>query len=268
MSEIDVLRQRYRNHRQSLATLAGDAPSEALATEYQRLIGNIDSSLRKLDEVEGRPPVDPAETQKMKTSPGTRPLATPPPYEPSAPYVESPPRAASPASRLALIVVGGLVVLVIIGWLIMHASDRRGKKTVPVTETTSTAITPAAGTEPPVTPAPTTTVAVATGPATLKVTPILVDYGVVRKGTRQVRQVEVVNSGAAPVVIEVSRSACRCLFYEYDGKSSLVPKKKETITVVVDGGKAKAGALDEKIVVSAKNDPAVSATFNVRATVR
>lgn len=271
--EIEVMRQRYRTHRESLSRLAADAPTEALADEYQRLISGIDISMRKLDELEGRS-TDFAETQKMSTSAGMRPLAgtTPPPPAPGAPtvtgtYIEPP--AANPNTRMALIIVGAVVVLGIIGYLIWHASsDRRAKNRV-VTDTTSTTVTTAAGTEPPITPAPTTAsteTAAASGGGALKVTPAVADYGVVRKGTRAVRQFAITNGGAAPIEIQVARSACRCLYYEYNAK--LTPNKKETITVTVDGAKAKAGALDEQIAVTAKNDPSVTATLEVRATIK
>src|SRR6476659_7767329 len=73
--EIEVLRQQYRKHRESLNALAADAPSEHLATEYARLIKEIDTALGKLAELEGRTPLD---TQPVRTEPGSRPLVTPP----------------------------------------------------------------------------------------------------------------------------------------------------------------------------------------------
>lgn len=69
-----------------------------------------------------------------------------------------------------------------------------------------------------------------------------------------------------PVQIQVARSACKCLFYDYNGK--LAPKGKETITVTVDGARAKMGTLQEQLDVTAKKDPSVRASFAVQATIR
>src|SRR5712691_8693307 len=68
--EIEILRQQYNRHRESLASMAADAPTEQLAAEYQRLIREIDTAIGKLGELEGRKPSD--------TQPGSRPLITPP----------------------------------------------------------------------------------------------------------------------------------------------------------------------------------------------
>lgn len=275
--EIEVLRQQYRTHRESLSRLIADAPTEALAGEYQRLIAGIDSSLRKLDELEGRGGTaeDFAETQRVSTSPGMRPLTTatpPPPPPPAQPstvghYVEPAPEPAGTGTRMVLIVAGGIIVLGIIGWLIWRASSERRAKSGSITETTSTSSTAAAGTESPIAPAPSLTETTGTTAAgVLKIVPALHDYGVIRKGTRSVHQFDITNSGASPIDIQVARSTCKCLFYEYNGH--LAPKKKESITVTVDGAKAKPGALEEQIAVTAKRDPLISATFTVRATIK
>jgi len=258
--EIEVLRQQYRTHRESLGRLAADAPTEALAAEYQRLIASIDASMRKLDELEGRPASgDLGDTQKMSTSPGMRPLAgAPSPGSPAASET------ASSTPRMLLIVIGGLIVLGIIGWLIFRASSDRHPKTGPITETTATTITNATGTESPITPAPVTTAEASGG--VLKIAPAVNDYGVIRKGTRVVRQFALTNSGTTPLDIQIARSNCRCLFYEYNAK--VAPGKKETITVAVDGARAKPGAIDEHIAVTAKSDPSISATLEVRGTVK
>jgi hypothetical protein len=107
---------------------------------------------------------------------------------------------------------------------------------------------------------------VAPPPTALSVTPAIADYGTIRKGTRAVRQVEVTNTTDKQVDYTVSRSECRCLYYDYRGK--LGPKKKETLTVTVDGAKAKAGALSEKLTVAAKKDPSVTTSFQVTATIK
>lgn len=266
--EIEVLRQHYRTHRDSINRLAADAPTEVLAAEYHRLIGDIDGSLRKLDELEGRTPVSaptpaasapPSAAPRVRTSPGQRPLM-------SAPDTSLTPEAPNSSSRVILIVLAGVVVLGLIGWLIWRASSER-----PVTGTRPVIEQPVSGTTnpepinptivPAITPAP-----VPTSVAVLKVTPPVQDYGIIRRGTRAVRQFEVTNNGATPLTIEVARSGCRCLYYDYNKR---VPARQhETITVTVDAARAKSATVDEQIAVTAKGEPRAVATFGVRAVIR
>ena len=264
--EIELLRQHYRQHRDALMKLASEAPTEYLAGEYQRLVRDIDTSLAKLDEIEGRRAAAPTaaapephgDPLRAKTEPGARTLITPPPPPPAAASVDA---GMSPsASRLILIVVAGVIVLGIIGYLIYRASGER-RRTAAITETTMTTAT---STIEPVTPAPSTVASTAASP--LVASPVVADYGTIRKGTRAARQVDVANNSAEPVTIKVSRSQCKCLFYEY--KETIAPKKKETITVTVDGARAKAGALQETIDVSSKKDPSVTTSFQVAATIK
>ena len=261
--ELEMVRRHYRTHRDTLTRLIGDAPSEHLAAEYQRLVGEIDMAVRKLDELEGKAvaPPSPSDTNPaMKSGPGNRPLVRPPDGSQPAPAIIGRypvrPRSGS-RSRVALIVIAGIVVLAIIGWLIWRGTSER-KQPAPITEgpaaTTNAAPTPA------ITPAP------AVAKPTLTITPAVRQYGTIRRGARAVRQFEITNSGDNAVDIEIARSACHCLYYSDTGK---VPARgKETITVTIDGARAKLGNLEEQIEVHAKNDPAVSATFSVQATIR
>jgi len=274
--EIEVLRQHYRGHRDALSRLVADAPTEQLAAEYQRLIAGIDDALRKLDELEGRPatqpgtrPVPPPTPPPPATAPGMRPLSAQPVTEPQN-YVDEPPPATNAGSRTLLIVVVGVLVLGAIAYLIWRASRER-RPTAPATgSVVEQPVTPAtADTIAPATTAPPPAAAtIAPGAATgsLRVTPALADYGIVRKGTRAVRQFEATNGGAAPLDVQVARSACRCLFYAFH--SPIPAHGKETITVTVDGAKAKAGTIDEQLAVTSKKDPSVSATIGIRAVVK
>ena len=239
--EIEILRQRYNRHRESLSSLAADAPSDHLATEYARLIREIDTALGKLGELEGKRPSD--------TQPGTRPLVTPPGMiMPDSGDEETASGTALP--RVALIIGAGLVVLVLIGWLMWRASgERPTTTTTPVTQTH-----PA-----PVTPAPKPKL------VSLKIDPPTQDYGTIRKGTRAVRQFQLTNNTDQPLTVDVARSACRCLYYEY---RAVPPHGKETLTVTIDGAKAKRGALHETVAVSSKKDPSVSGNLDVTATIR
>ena len=114
---------------------------------------------------------------------------------------------------------------------------------------------------PAVTPAP-------AAAASIRVTPAVQDYGIIRKGTRAVRQFELTNNSTIPISIEVARSTCRCLYYEYNAKKKIQPNTHETITVTVDAARAKSPTIDEQLAVTAKEDPAATATIGVRAMIR
>ena len=265
--ELGRLREHYKNHREALNGLMGDAPSEHLASEYQRLIGEIDAAVRKIDELDttvkttsttpaaaasaDTNPMYRPQTRPGATAPGSRPLV-----RPTEPDVAPP--SGTPGLTVAMMIIAGVIVLGAIGYLVWRPrSTPKAPEVVEQPVTTGTNATSA--TAPPTIPA-------AAPAALLKVTPALADYGVIRKGTRAVRQFEVVNSSGAPVELQVARSACKCLFYDY--KSKLTPNAKETITVTIDGARAKAGPLSEQVEITAKGNPSVNATFTVQATIR
>src|SRR5690242_2195470 len=144
--EIELIRRHYRAHRDALARLIGDAPTEYLASEYQRLISEIDMAVRKLDELEGKPSTSPGTTAapaftdtnpaiRTSTGAGTRPLVRP--NEPVGATSYIPPAAPGVQSRIAIIVAAGIVVLAIIGWLIWRASSERRPTPSVVQPTTS-----------------------------------------------------------------------------------------------------------------------------------
>ena len=256
--EIDRLRQHYKNHRDTVSGLMGDAPSEHLANEYQRLMSEIDMAVRKLDELEGRsaattPP--PPQMAKPRTAaepmPGNRPLIR---NEMPAMTIGK-----NPPSRAAIIAITALVVIAAVGFLIWRASLRRKTTATP-------AVVEAPATTPQSTSTGPTLIAPASPPSSLRVTPTLADYGSIRKGTRAVRQFELVNTAPNPVEVQVARSACRCLFYDY--KSKLPGNAKETITVTIDGARAKAGDLREQVEVTSKADPSTSTSFTVQAAIK
>ena len=245
--ELEVLRAHYRRHRAKLDELIADAPTEVLAAEYRALIQEIDNALFKLDEIEAPPP-------RLKTEPGLQPLVTSSSAPPQVEEVDNDAR-----SRLGLIAVAAVIALAIIGWFIWRASsDRPGGTIVSAPPETATAPETVAE-EPPVTPAPPPAVV-------LSVSPTAANYGAIRKGTRATRQFEVTNEGDEPVSISVARSACRCLYYEYN--ELVPPKGKETITVTINGAKVNAGELRETIRITSKRDPSIATSFDVTATIR
>ena len=123
--EIEMIRQHYRAHRDTLGRLAAEAPTEHLAAEYNRLIADIDTSLHKLNELEGRPLAAPS--VPPPSSPGSRPLVMTPgePAPPAGRYDTSPGSGSSSSSRVMLIVLIGVVVLGALAWLIWRASSQR-----------------------------------------------------------------------------------------------------------------------------------------------
>jgi hypothetical protein len=272
--EIEVLRQHYRTHRETLVRMVPDAPTEQLAAEYQRLVASIDGSLRKLDELEGKgtasgtvavPTPAFSETQRMGTAPGNRPLVSsgvssePVTDHGIGTYDGPADRPSNNSSRVLLMLVIAVAVLGIIGWLIWRASSEKKSNAPQMIEQPPSTTTPDTGTTAvtPVAPA-----------ASIRIAPEVADYGTIRKGTRAVRQFEITNTSSTPLTISVARSTCRCLYYEYDTKAKLAPKAKEALTVTVDGARAKAGALNESIAVSSKDDPNASGTIGVRAVIK
>jgi hypothetical protein len=241
--DVDGVRAHYQRHRDTLMNLVSDAPTELIAADYRRVIADIDIALAKLDSIEGG-------------GPGMRPLVTHPPAH-EAPADEYVTEGSDARSRVVLIVAAALIALVAIGWLIWRASDKPEGGTVveqpAATTATITEETPAR----PATAAPA---------RLLVVTPDSIDYGELRKGTRATRQYEIVNNSDEPITVTVSRSVCRCLYYEH--APVVPPKGKESLTVTIDGAKAKAGPLLESVKVTSKSDPTVLATFDVTATVR
>jgi hypothetical protein len=271
--DLELLRKHYQQHRDTLRQLASEAPSEFLSGEYQRLIRDIDLSLKKVDELEGRKagaaaaapasaaaaagPVTSADNQPtMKLNAGSRPL-TPSPVSVNDRLAAS--SAPNPAARVALILIAGIVVLGMVGWLIWRATTDRGDEgrvagsqtvtnTQPILET---------GTIEPVS---------SLDADSLKIVPPDVKFGTVRKGTRVVRQIEITNTSDQPISIALERSNCRCLFYEH--ADEIRPMAKENITVSLDGARARVGELRETIGVTAKGYPLVKTAFNVTANIR
>src|SRR3954470_18217942 len=228
--EIEVLRQHYRTHRDALVRMVPDAPTEQLAAEYQRLIASIDGSLRKLDELEGKgtasgtvavPTPAFAETQRMGTAPGNRPLVSsgvssePATDHGIGTYDGPTDRPSNNSSRVLLMLVIAVAVLGIIGWLIWRASSDKKSPTPQATEQPPSTTSPDPPTVPAVTPV------TAAPAASIHIAPEVADYGTIRKGTRAVRQFEITNMSSTPLTITVARSACRCLYYEYDTKAKL-----------------------------------------------
>jgi Protein of unknown function (DUF1573) len=269
--ETEAMRQRYQQQREILEKLTREAPTAQLAAEYRRLQRKIDESLRNLSdyERETRPAAGPA---TPASGPGQAPAA-PLPVSPGQ-RILSGLSLADTTLRDAPPVRGGLgvpamaaiaaVVLAGLGLLVWQSS-KQGPKETSAAAAAATARTVAAARPPAmVTAMPSTAAAEPLSKVT--VSPALADYGRIRRGTRAVRQFEVRNGGGLPAQIKVNRSSCRCLYYEY--VETIPGKGKETLTVTVDGARARAGTLDETVQVLSKKDSGPLATFAIRATIR
>jgi hypothetical protein len=275
--DLEILRQRYRNHRDALSRLNGDAPTEQLATEYARLMSEIDRSLEKLNELDrgaaSYSDLDATEIHQPRVAAGRpasagdrvlAPGAAAPTLRDSEPLPRSyDPPVARPTNlpRLLLMAVVGVAVLAVLYFLVTRASSRKGNDRIVENDTVTTS---AARTETQAPLVADTAPPPAASPLSAK--PSTLDYGIIRKGTRKVLQVEVLNSGTTTIPIAVARSGCKCFFYEYP--KDVAPKKKTAITVAVDGARAKVGPLEETIAVTSKSDPGVSTSFTVKATIK
>ena len=246
----EALRAHYRRHREALMNLVSDAPTELIAAHYRRVIADIDVSLAKLEHTDVPLPPPPI---RARTDAGMRPLVTPKVAEDATVNDYASSDASDSRSRLLLIAAAALIALAAIGWLIWRASDKPvGGKVVDQPAATTVAEEAPAAAAPAARP--------------LVVTPDAIDYGILRKGTRVTRQYEIVNNTDEPLSPQVSRSTCRCLYYEH--APVVPPKAKESLTVTIDGAKAKPGPLLESIRITSKSDPSVVTTFDVTATVR
>lgn len=247
----EALRVAYRRHREALMNLVSDAPTELIAAHYRRVIADIDVSLAKLEQSDVPLAAPPPPPPRPRTDAGSRPLVTPN-IDHDATINEYASESNESRSRLLLIAGAAVLAVALIGWLIWWASDKpEAGKVVEAPSATTAVAEPAAATP-------------AARP--LVVTPDSVDYGIIRKGTRVTRQYEIVNNTDEPLSPQVSRSTCRCLYYEH--APVVPPKAKESLTVTIDGAKAKAGPLLESLRVSSKSDPSIVTTFDVTATVR
>jgi hypothetical protein len=267
--EIEVMRQRYQKHRDTLEQMAAEAPTELLAIEYRRLQTSIDDSLRKLSELERGAGASSAESAavvanaRRPTEPGDR-LISHPVGESS--WRDNPAvTAGAPigGSRAPLIALGGLAVLVILGFLVVRSSRNRpapSDRTGDRTTTVASSGRPAPETVAPL-PDPETAPA-----STLTVNPATADYGMIRRGTRAVRQFELRNSGSTALQVKVNRSDCRCLYYDY--LETVPARGKETLTITVDGARAKTGTLDQTVQLVTKSDGSPLATAGVHAKIK
>jgi hypothetical protein len=255
--EFEVLRQRYEEHRRALEKLIVESPTESLAGRYADVLMEIDSAILKLQELErgsaepapaSRPvPPLPGTAGRTPTLPGLSPAANHPLRRGGE---ENPPEG-TPAdrTRTMLIVFSGVALLALLGWLAWNFLSGNDEA-APATATAPAVVEQA--------PAP--------EPETLEIDPAELDYGVVRKGTRVAKSFAIRNNGATPLTLDIPRSACRCLWFDFNGP---VPANGTLqLGVIVDGARAKSGQLEESMTIGTKENPEAKATFTVDATIQ
>ena len=284
--ELESLRQRYTNHRDTIAKLEADAPSEQLASRYAELRRELDASLLKVEDLAlGRttttstprpsapstgtlpgyvPPTTatgtplPASTANLTTPPG------PPPREwqtrsvltnaTTAPLnIEDASGETDPTRRLIIIGAIALVVLALLGGLAYRYSKRNTTTKPVIVEQTKTTTT---------TPVVETATVAPVASSNLVVTPDAHDFGTIRKGTRAVRQFRIENHSDKAMTVAIKRAQCRCLWFDYDSK--IAAHQTTILAVTVDGAKAKVGPLNEAVAVTAGDS---QAQINIKAKI-
>jgi hypothetical protein len=243
--DIDLLRKRYDDHRATLEQLAADAPTEHLARRYRELIADVDSAVAKLDALDA----EPADPRPAREPAAARSWADAPVYahEP----ISSTPRRRPGGGRALLILLAGtfmIGILALLFWGWLRADDPGEPIVRPETTMTDTAPVPVPEVEP-----------------ELLVVPERHDYGTIRRGARAARQFEIQNQTDATLAIDVKRSACRCLWFEY--ADTIPARGTTTLTVTVDASKVTGSRLEETVEVATAGDPAASATFVVAARI-
>ena len=261
--ELSALRERYAQHRQTISRLAADAPTEHMAAIYERVTADIDSAVRKLDELEqgAAPPI---------AVPVAPPLAEPHPVHPARIGAEDridtrewqtvggdvyqEPVARGGGARKAAIALIALAALAVLGWFAWSATRGEDDDAAPVVVEETTTVPAEAEPTPEVVESP------------ISATPATYDFGTVAKGTRKAGRFQLVNNTDEAIPIAVSRSQCRCLWFQHP--QILPPNATATLTITVDGARAKSGTLSEVVTVSSKENATTSADIEITAAVQ
>lgn len=257
--EIEHLRARYLQHMATLEKLITEAPTDHLAGEYERVRQEVELSLHKLNELEsGIPAAQPVNPKPAVPSPPARTSAKPQRPEDDPFYQTNPSvllQRDSPLRALAIVLIG-FVVLSLSGYFFWRylqgrpggRSDSRStaSSSAPVETATLQEIVPVAS-------------------SGFTISPPSQDFGRIRRGTRATRQFELTNNTDAEIPLAVSRSNCKCLWFEY---VPLPPGGSTTLTVTIDATRAPRGTLRETVKVSSKTDQKVSENLEVIAVIQ
>ncbi|MBW3670936.1 MAG: DUF1573 domain-containing protein [Acidobacteria bacterium] len=277
--ELENLRQRYHEHRRSVRHLLQTAPDERLATRYEATLTELQKSIDQLDRIDRdspaeseRAPFDPNQTRSIK--PGAAPAAIDTlSTRPGAPFddvgidtknrgwnhpvvkdetvqPEQPGHAGERKGPVLAWIAGIIVLIVLVLAAIMYwpeGGEDADAATATLVEENSVE-------EP---PAP---------PSALSVEPASYDYGIIRKGTRSVHRFTMRNRTDQVLPISISRSECRCLWYDHPPE--IPAGESAEVAITVDGARADTGVLTESVIVTSEAEPDARAEIDLTAQIR
>lgn len=275
--DLDTLRQRLQDHRDVLAELEADAPSQALAERYATLRTWIEGTISNLDSA---PPVAPPRAAAPVPA-----VAEPEPElihsgEPGAWDRDENARTGADRGRMFAVVILGIAAFALLGFLFVRFfSDRdaaapvsqireieavdtadEGPLDEPVIieeEQDPIASAPPAAAPERVVPRPS---AAETTSGPLTVDPELATADGFGSG-KVIRQFRIENPTPNPVRITVERSSCRCLWY--DVAPEIPAGGGVVLEVTVDGSRLEGDRLDETIGVLQASDRGRLAEFRL-----
>lgn len=262
--ELAALRARYIHHRDTLSKLTADAPTGHMAQVYERVTAEIDSAIRKLDDLDRGDggalvlPLAPVTEPVKPLHPamiGAEDRIETREWQPQGADVYSPSVQRDQTGLrkliLALIAIAAIALLGFFAW----SATRNGDDSPSVVEESGAELEPGPEAEPAIAEA---------GP--LAITPASFDFGAVEKGTRKSGRFQIANNTDSALPVAISRSACRCLWFQHP--QIIPPNSTATLTVTVDAARAKSGKVAEVVTVSSKDDSAITADVEVTAAIQ
>lgn len=280
--ELENLRQRYHEHRRSVRHLLQTAPDERLATRYEATLTELQKSIDQLDRIDRESPAepeqapfDPNQTRSIKpaaTPAATGTLSTRPaasfddvdidtrnrgwnhPVVRDETVEREQPSPAGGRKGSALAWIAGIIILIVLVLAAIMYWPEGGESAEDADAATATLVEENTAEEP---PAP---------PSVLTVEPATYDYGIIRKGTRSVHRFTIQNRTDQVLPISVSRSDCRCLWYDHPPE--IPAGESAEVAITVDGARADAGVLTETVVLTSEAEPEARAEIELTAQIR
>lgn len=262
--ELAALRAKYIHHRDTLSKLSADAPTGHMAKVYERVTAEIDSAIRKLDDLDRGDdgalamPLDAVAEPVKPVHPamiGADDRIENREWDPQGADVYSPSVQGDQTGLkkliLALVAIAAIALLGFFAW----SATKNGEDSPAVVEESGADLEPAPESEPVIAEA---------GPLTI--TPASFDFGTVEKGTRKSGRFQIANNTDSALPVAVSRSECRCLWFQHP--QIIPPNTTASLTVTVDAARAKSGKVEELVTVSSKDDSAVTADVEVTAAIQ
>lgn len=280
--ELENLRQRYHEHRRSVRHLLQTAPDERLATRYEATLTELQKSIDQLDRIDRESPAEPEQAPfDPNETRSIRPAAAPAAADklstrPGAPLDEvdidtrnrgwnqpvvkdetvEPDSTGSAGVRKGSVLawIAGIVILIVLVLAAIMYWPEGGEDAEDADAATATLVEESPAEEP---PAP---------PSALSVEPENYDYGIIRKGTRSVHRFTMQNRTDQVLPISISRSECRCLWYDHPPE--IPAGESAEVAITVDGARADTGVLNETVVLSSEAEPDAKAEIELTAQIR